>query len=337
VTGKIMPRIIPFVILLAFLAALFPHSGEADGNTGKKILIVHSYDRNFAWTADIHDALERMLSRHQIELRTVFMDTNINRDEARLTAAGRIAAETMNNFKPDVVITSDDDAQQYFAAQFAGNSSAPAFVFCGVNQDPAQYGYPAVNVTGVVEKPAWSESLELLRRLRPDIRKILVLLDSRPSSLAMARSMRASTPTGIEAEWIIVDSYENWRQILNSSGSTHDALAILNYHNLTDAAGQIVPDREVMRWTRNNVIIPSLGFFDYTVADGALCGVIQTGFEHGTLAAGMALRILNGERVVDIPVVSKTQGLTMLNVNMARKLRIDIPEGLLQEATALVE
>jgi ABC-type uncharacterized transport system substrate-binding protein len=335
-----MSRKIPYVILLAFLAALFPRFGEAGGNIGKKVLIVHSYDRNFTWTADIHDALERMLSRHQIELRTVFMDTNVDhvkRDETRLTAAGRIAAETMRNFKPDVVIASDDDAQQYFAAQFAGNSSAPAFVFCGVNQDPARYGYPAVNVTGVVEELAWGESLKLLRRLRPNIRKILVLLDSRPSSLAAVRSMRSSTPADIEAEWIIVDTYENWRQILSSSGSTHDALAILNYHNLTDAAGQVVPDHEVMRWTRENMVLPSVGFFDYTVADGALCGVIQTGFEHGTLAGGMALRILNGERVVDIPSVSTTRGLTMLNMKMARKLRIDIPEGLLQEATALVE
>jgi ABC-type uncharacterized transport system substrate-binding protein len=73
------------------------------------------------------------------------------------------------------------------------------------------------------------------------------------------------------------------------------------------------------------------------VADGALCGVIQTGFEHGTLAAGMALRILDGKRAGDIPIMDKTQGLTMLNLKTARKLRIGIPDALLQEATALVE
>ena len=332
-----MRCIIVSIVLLSLFMAVSPCLAGAEAVTGGKILVVHSYDRGFAWTADIHDALERMLSRHRIELRTVFMDANINRDEASLTAAGQKAAELMSTFRPDVVITSDDDAQQYFAARFAGDSSAPAFVFCGVNQDPARYGYPAINVTGIVEKLAWSDSLKLLRRLDPGIRRIAVLLDSRSSSIAAVRSMRASTPADIEAEWIIVDTYEKWRQLVESSSATHDALAIMTYHSLTDAEGRIVPSQEVMRWTREHANIPSLGFFDYTVADGALCGVIQTGFEHGTLAANMALRILNGERAGGIPVVNTTRGLTMFNLKTAKKLRIDIPENLLQEAVALVE
>jgi len=332
-----MLRLISIIILLALFATTGPHTAKADGKSGRKALIVHSYDRNFAWTADIHDALERMFARHQIQIRTMFMDANINRDKASLTAAGQKAAELMRSFRPDVVITSDDDAQQYFAARFAGDSSAPAFVFCGVNQDPARYGYPAINVTGIVEELAWSESLKLLRRLDPGIHRVAVLLDSRSSSLAATRSMRASTPAGIEAEWIIVDTYQKWRQLVESSRATHDALAIMTYHSLTDAEGRIVPGSEVMRWTREHATIPSLGFFDYTVADGALCGVIQTGFEHGTLAADMALRILNGERPKNIPIVSTTRGLTMFNLKMAKKLRIDIPDNLLQEAAALVE
>lgn len=332
-----MRRIIMTIIMLSLITLISSNPGMAADDPDGKILIVHSYDRNFAWTADIHDALERMLSRRRIELRTVFMDANIKRDEESLTAAGQKAAQIMRSFRPDVVIVSDDDAQQYFAARFAGDSSAPAFVFCGVNEDPARYGYPASNVTGVVEKLAWSESLKLLRRLYPDMRKIVVLLDSRFSSLAAVGSMRASTPKDIDAEWIIVDTFEKWRQLVDSSGATHDVLAIMTYHSLTDAEGQLVPDREVMRWTREHLPLPSMGFFDYTVADGALCGVIQTGFEHGTLAAGMALRILDGKRAGDIPIVSTTQGLTMFNLNMARKLRINIPDDLLQEAAALVE
>lgn len=332
-----MRRIISSIIMLSLITLISSRPGKAADAPGGKILIVHSYDRNFAWTADIHDALERMLSKRRIELRTVFMDANINRDEESLTAAGQKAAEMMRSFRPDVVIASDDDAQQYFAARFAGDSSAPALVFCGVNQDPARYGYPAFNVTGVVEKLAWSESLKLLRRLCPDVRRVAVLLDSRSSSLAAVGSMRASTPADIEAEWIIVDTYEKWRELIDASGSTHDALAITTCHGLTDAEGRIVPGPEVMHWTREHAGLPSVGFFDYTVADGALCGVIQTGFEHGTLAAGMALRILDGERAGDIPIVSTTQGLTMFNLKVARKLRIDIPEDLLQEAAALVE
>jgi ABC-type uncharacterized transport system substrate-binding protein len=332
-----MRHIATFTALLLLFVLAFPPMGKAQDHAGKKILVVHSYDQSFAWTADIDAALQRMFAKHKITVRTIFLDANIHRDEAELAAAGQAAAEEMRKFEPDVVVTSDDDAQRYFAAQFAGNSSAPAFVFCGVNQNPAQYGYPALNVTGVVEKLAWSESIALLRRMRPDIRRIIVVLDARPSSQAAATQMRLSTPGDIEAEWVIVDTFDKWRQIILSSGTDHDAIAIQTYHNLPDAGGKPVPDSEVMRWTAENTPIPSLAFFDYTVADGALCGVIQTGFEHGTLAAGMALRILEGALPANIPIVEKTQGLTMLNLKTARKLRISIPDALIEEAAALVE
>jgi len=332
-----MSHISPVTALLLLFVLAFPPVGKAQDHADKKILVVHSYDQNFAWTADIDAALQRIFAKHKIIVRTLFLDANIHRDEAELAAAGQAAAEVLREFEPDVVVTSDDDAQRYFAAEFAGDSKAPAFVFCGVNQDPAQYGYPARNVTGVVEKLAWSESIELLRRMRPDIRRIITLLDTRPSSLAGATMMRHSTPEGIEAEWVIVDTFDKWRQIILAADAAHDAMAIQTYHDLLDAAGKSVPDSEVMRWTAENTSIPSLGFFDYTVADGALCGVIQTGFEHGTLAAGMALRILDGERAGDIPIVEKTQGLTMLNLKTARKLRISIPDALTKEAAALVE
>jgi len=332
-----MRNITPCLALLLLFVLALPLNGRTQDHIGKKVLVVHSYDRNFAWTADIDAALQRIFAKHKILVRTIFLDANIHRDKAELTAAGQAAAEVLREFEPDVVVTSDDDAQRYFAARFAGNSSAPAFVFCGVNQNPAQYGYPALNVTGVVEKLAWSESIELLRRMRPDIRRIIVVLDTRPSSLAGATQMRLSTPGDIEAEWVVVDTFDKWRQIILSSGAAHDAIAILTYHNLLDANGEPVPDSEVMRWTAKYTAIPSLGFFDYTVADGALCGVIQTGFEHGTLAAGMALRILGGTLPADIPIVDKTQGLIMLNLKTAKKLRMNIPDALIGEAAALVE
>lgn len=329
-----------FCKVLASLMCLFAaiSSASAAGEyDGKKILVVHSYDRNFAWTADIDAALQRTFALHHIHVRTVFMDTNRKHDKTQLIAAGQEAAQIMETFKPDVVIASDDNAQLYFAARFAGNSSAPSFVFCGVNEPPSKYGYPAENVTGIVEELAWAKSLNLLRRLQPSIRKVSVLMDARPSSRAGADMMRTATPPDIEASWTSIDTFDKWRHLVRTANADHDALAILNFNDLNDEKGQIVPASEVMLWTRENAAVPTVGFFDYTIADGALCGVIQTGFEHGTLAAAMALRILSGERASDIPIMTTVQGLTMINLNTASKLQIEIPALLLQEAAAIVE
>jgi hypothetical protein len=323
--------------LLLLLVNAVPSASADDGFPGRKVLVVHSYDRGFAWTADIDDALQRALVPRQVQVRTVFMDTNLHPLEADIVAAGRKAADLMLEFRPDVVIASDDNAQKHFAARYAGNASAPSFVFCGVNKAPATYGYPAVNVTGVTENLAWAKGLELLRRLQPSVSRVAVLMDVRPSSLTEAEKMKSAGPGDIEASWFAIGSLEEWQRRVRTASSEYDALAVLTCHNLTDAEGRIVPAEQVMLWTRDNAALPSLGFFDYAVADGALCGVIQTGFEHGTLAASLALRILGGERAGDIPVVTQTRGLIMLNAFTARKLGIEIPHRLAQEAAAIVE
>lgn len=323
--------------LLLMLVNAASATAADEGFPGRKVLVVHSYDRGFAWTADIDDALQRALLPRQVQIRTFFMDTNLRTRDADIAAAGRKAADIMLEFRPDVVIVSDDNAQKHFAARYAGNASAPSFVFCGVNKAPDTYGYPAVNVTGVTENLAWAKGLELLRRLKPSVRKIAVLMDVRPSSLTEADKMKSSGPSDIQASWFAIDSFQEWRQRVRTASSEYDALAVLTCHNLTDEQGRIVPTEQVMHWTRDNAALPSLGFFDYAVADGALCGVIQTGFEHGTLAAALALRILGGERAGDIPVVTQTRGLIMLNSFTARKLGIEIPHRLAQEAAAIVE
>ena len=149
--------------------------------------------------------------------------------------------------------------------------------------------------------------------------------------------MRGSTPQDIRADFSFIETFEDWRRSVRTAGATHDALVIATYHQLTGDDGRPVPSEEVMLWTRDNAVLPSLGFYDYTVADGALCGVILTGFEHGSQAADLALRILGGERAGDIPLTVTTKGLIMVNLAVARKLGIDVPTPLIQEAAALVE
>ena len=325
-----------FALIFTFCSLLPMQAAGSEDLSEKRVLVVHSYDRGFAWTADIDEALQRVLLPAKVRIQTFFMDTNLKSDTPHLMEAGRQAEKLMLEFRPHVVIVSDDNAQKYFASRFAGNASAPSFVFCGVNSDPADYGYPADNVTGVTEELAWTRGLKLLRRLKPSIRTVRVLMDARPSSLAGAMRMKESTPPDIEAEWVVAESFAHWRESVLDASETCDALAILTYHNLADD-GRIMPSRDVIFWTRDNADLPTLGFFDYSVADGVLCGVIQTGFEHGTLAAKLALRILAGERAGDIPVITSTQGLTMLNAATAEKLGIEIPFLLSQEAAAIVE
>ncbi len=72
----------------------------------------------------------------------------------------------INEFKPDVVIASDDNASKFLIKPYYKNADLP-FVFCGVNWDAKVYDYPYKNVTGMIEVtpiPILIEQMELFAK-----------------------------------------------------------------------------------------------------------------------------------------------------------------------------
>jgi len=87
----------------------------------------------------------------------------------------------------------------------------------------------------------------------------------------------------------------------------------------------------VLRWTLQNSQIPEFAFFNFTVRDGALCGVVTSGYVQGETAAKMALTILAGANPANIPIRVPQEGTSMINKGRAEEFNIRIPEDVLKE------
>ncbi|MGD8846734.1 MAG: hypothetical protein PVJ84_13215 [Desulfobacteraceae bacterium] len=72
-------------------------------------------------------------------------------------------------FQPDGVIAIDDNAQSMFVVPYLKDKVSVPVMFCGVNSDPDKYGYPASNVTGILERPHISESIAFVKQLVPSV------------------------------------------------------------------------------------------------------------------------------------------------------------------------
>ncbi|MCP4577871.1 MAG: hypothetical protein GY846_16480 [Deltaproteobacteria bacterium] len=62
----------------------------------------------------------------------------------------------------DVVIAADDNASKYLIKPFYKDAGLP-FVFCGVNWDASNYGFPYRNVTGMIEVAGAKELVKILQ------------------------------------------------------------------------------------------------------------------------------------------------------------------------------
>ena len=133
---------------------LVPRLGAADPAPPRasfKILHVKGYHSPWRWTDGQLEGFREGLGDVPVELRVFQMDTKRNSSPAAIERAGREARALVDEWKPDLLYTTDDDAQAYVARHYV-NRDMPV-VFSGVNEDPAVYGFVGSrNVTGVVEQ-----------------------------------------------------------------------------------------------------------------------------------------------------------------------------------------
>jgi ABC-type uncharacterized transport system substrate-binding protein len=314
----------PLTAVAAEPVASQPAGASAAGDRlpGRRVLLVHSYHPEYAWVDTITQGVQTAIQGQGIDLRIFYMDTKRHTDEPWKIGAGERARAAVEEFRPDVVLASDDDAQQYFAKAYVGG--ALPIVFCGVDADPTKYGYPASNVTGVIERPHFRESLALAQRLRP-IQRIAVLSCHDSTSVAALGFMKQEQLDVEVVEWLMVDDFDEWQAAVARWNDTVDALVIRSYQAVKVPGGaDNVPPKQVAEWTVQHTTLPTIAFHDFEIRDGVLVGVVKSGAEYGRQAMEFGLQILDGTSPAALPITRAKLGIPTINRETARRLGISL-------------
>ena len=284
------------------------------------MLLVHSYHQGYRWVDTITEGVRSAIHGSGVEMEIFCMDAKRHTDEAWKIDAGRRARKRVDEFHPDIILAADDDAQEYFATSYL--DTALPVVFTGVDADPSKYGYPAANVTGVIERPHFRESLALAQRLRP-IRRIAVLSCHDSTSILALGFMKQEQLDVEVAEWLMVDDFDDWKKAIDRFNRSVDAIVIRSYQAVKrpGSAENMAPSG-VAQWTAAHATIPTIAFHDFEIEDGLLVGVVKSGQEYGRIPAEYALRILSGTPPAALPVVKPSHGVKMINRATARRLGI---------------
>jgi ABC-type uncharacterized transport system substrate-binding protein len=326
-TGK---SVVAAVMLLA--------AGLADiAVAAGKVLVVHSYHENYAWVQALNTGIREGLKDTGVELEIVYMDTKRHQDEASKNHAGAMARAMVGHFQPDVVLAVDDNAQVYFARDYVGKVR-PAIVFLGVNAAPGRYGYPAANVTGILERPRYVQTLEYLQTLAPSVRTVALLGDdSETAALILDYMRQQESPLKVVAS-SQAGTFEEWQARVEEYSESADALLVVIYETVKrtrteegSAVSRVEP-REVAAWTIANFSKPTAAVFEFGVADGFLCGVVEDGVAHGNDAAAMALSILKGNQAGNIPIATLSRGRRQINLDTARAIGLKVRAELIEQA-----
>lgn len=312
---RLLLMVLSGVMVLA--ACSFP--GKQD-NTASRILIVHSYHAGLDWTSRLHRGVIDTLANKGLHIEVMYMDTKRNTGEEFKKAAGDRVLKKVRDYKPRVVITSDDNAQAY-AGRFLVNHDDVSIVFCGVNEVPKTYGYPGDNVTGILERPMIRSSLNLLEKVLHGVGSFTMISDNSPTSkgvVAYTKQLRLNVKID---RFIQTNDFTRWQQQWQAIKS--DAIIVFAFHVLRQQGEPVAP-ADALNWMTGHMHKPVVGFITGDIEAGFLLGHVHSPYEHGELAAKNTLEILEGKKANEIPITTARGGLIVINARTAENMGIDI-------------
>ena len=285
-----------------------------------KILFIDSYHEGYAWSDGITAGIGKVFADNQVTLKVHRMDTKRNKTEEFKKKAALTAKAVIEEFKPDVVIATDDNASKYLIVPYYRGGRLP-FVFAGINWDASRYGFPASNVTGMVEVNA---SVALMEALQTFSGGVTIGFLSDDTASTQKELKNSKEVLGLEFDKVtLVNTFEEWKRAYLKMQEQVD---VLYFYNNAGIKGW--NDVEASRFAVENARIPS-GAVQAWMAPYVLLVFPKDATEQGEWAALTALQIANGVSPSEIPMVQNQRTTPLINNSLARKLQLDIPAELI--------
>ncbi len=318
----------------------------------KKLLVVSSYHPQYQWSQDTHKGLCQALLKlgyledeEQIDefivhnyvesssviLKKLWMDTKRKSKKDEMVGASLNVYKIAKEFEPDLIFLGDDNAARYVGGHLL-DTDVPV-VFWGLNNTPLKYGLvdnmekPGHNVTGVYQSGHYTESLQLLKKIRPDLKTFAVLSSDKPTGRMHYKAIehlarKEKLPLEL-VETVATNDFETWKSRALELQDKVDAFFLPHCSGMTDRNGNYVTSEAVVQWYLKNIKIPEAVSLRQYVQQGLLCGTDDSGYNQGYEAAFMAHEILQN-RIAPAEFAPRTpkRGLLVVNKTRAKSLGI---------------
>ncbi|MFT6300834.1 MAG: ABC-type uncharacterized transport system substrate-binding protein [Pseudomonadales bacterium] len=304
-------------MLIAFSSVSFAQSSNKPS-----CLYVASYHVGYSWSDGVERGLRERL-QEQCNITEFYMDTKRRKSPEQKVAAGQAAYDLIKNLKPDVVITSDDNAAKYLIVPHLLDKEIPV-VFSGINWTVDEYGFPASNVTGIVEiapiKPMLKEGVRMAGIPEDHPIRIAYLGASTLSEIKnFSRVKTTAESLEMTVDRILAEDFDEWKEGLELA-QTYDLVVMGSSSGIAKFSEQ-----EASAWAEKTTRTLSLTNHEWMMPYAAI-GYTKVAEEHGEWAAASAIAILNGVRAIDIPLVTNRRWDTWTNEALLLELGIDLKQ-----------
>lgn len=323
------------LVLLTLLIVCNVVSAKQSAN----VLLLNSYHPQYRWTDElthgVRDALHDAVATENLHVE--FMDARrYVDDKAYEQKLIELLKYKYRSYKPDVVITSDDHAYYFMVEQGKALFGDTPIVFCGVNVFYPDTLQGRNNITGIKEGMEIRGNLDLIITLQPQVKKIVMLGDTTGLGLRMvesAKRIRQRWQTK-QVQLEIWDSF-TLEELYQKAEKIEPDSAFLMMAIHKDKAGKYFSFENELPILSKRANAPVYGMWGaLMIGNGAIGGMMNNPYQHGFNAAKMAVQIINGTDVAQLPIKDKAEFSPFFDYQQLRRFNIDL--NLLPENSVVV-
>jgi signal transduction histidine kinase len=296
------------VVLLALFAllALAPAVSRGETANGREsVLVLHSYGPDFVWTRSQQEGIDAVFGplAAAYDVRIEYLDALRHPELLKGPLLLDLLRAKLAKQRIRVVLTSDNAAFNFARAHRAELFPEAAIVFEGVNgyEDSTLGGEKGI--TGVAEDTDLSGTLQVLRQLLPQTKRIFFpgMTDDityRAIRTTIAKDL-ATLPPQVAVEF---PEYSDVDAAIKALGTLPPDSAIVFMSNMRTRKGVGISSQRAVELISAATPAPVFTNWDFVVGHGAVGGSVISGVEQGRQAAEIALEVLGGKHAESIPV-----------------------------------
>ncbi|WDP88399.1 MAG: PAS domain S-box protein [Desulfobacter sp.] len=309
-----------FYVLVLLLVSVRPSLGK----DARHVLLLNSYHKGYLWTDEITRGIEDGLKNENIELHVEYLDTKRQFDLVYRSILNRLLSWKHSQHHYDLVITSDNNAFDYFIEQGRQFFGDTPHIFCGLNYLNKQTLNGLEHTTGINEKADLKSNLSLIKYLHPHCDTVFVITDNTITGKIIQQEVKKLQPLfskSIQIKLIYDVSFKELKTELNHMKS--GAVGLYTFFS-RDKYGKFMEFDEAAQLVADNSQVPIYGAWDFTLGSGIVGGYLVDGYQHGEAAAAQALKVLNGANISDVPVMWDTPVISLFDYNGLKKHNIPV-------------
>jgi PAS domain S-box-containing protein len=318
-------RLLLLIILLLPLIAFSSPTSFTKNQT--HVLILQSYHQGMLWVDSTTKGIQAELPfSPDIIMHHEYLDSKRFPSDSHLAKLKELYAHKFSQLKISVIITVDDNAFNFAQSNRAELFNDAPIVFCGVNFYSPERLRNIADCTGIIERNDYLRTINLALRLHQQANHLFIINDLSTTGKANRKALEEILPKISPKVKVTFCKNQTIEQLKKKVRTLHKNTIVLLLSFNQDASGRYLPYREIAKELKDEVKVPVYCVWDFFFNGCATGGCITRGFDQGATAARLAKKILNGEKVGNLPIITNLTTKNMFDYKKLQEFGVSVSQ-----------